>query len=287
MSFKIAIASGKGGTGKTTISVNLAQMLSEKKDVLLADCDVEEPNASIFFSKKQLIDSLECNKQIPEINTKNCTFCRKCVEYCVFNALSIIPELKFQQVHADLCHSCGACSIACKYDAITEVEQQIGFIQYFKLSSNLKLAEGRLKIGSPMQTMMISQLKDFVEDKADILIYDAPPGTSCPMVETVADANFVVLVTEPTPFGLYDLKLAIEVLRQIKIPFGVFINKAGLGSEEIYSYLKLENIKLLGEVPFAKDYASRYAEGNLFSSDLRNISKCYKQLIFEIERRLG
>lgn len=288
MSFKIAIASGKGGTGKTTISVNLAHFLNQNNaNVLLADCDVEEPNSAIFFPEKQVIRSVECNQKIPVIDSEKCIFCGKCAEYCVFNAISIIPKLKFQKVHSDLCHSCGACSVACKTGAIKEVDHSIGKIEYFDLNENLALAEGRLKIGSAMQTMMISQLKEFVEEKADILIYDAPPGTSCPMVETVAEADFVVLVTEPTPFGLYDLKLAVDVLKQIEVPFGVFINKAGLGDNSIYDYLTDEKIMLLGEVPFDRAYASKYAEGNLLNDNNKKMVVHYEKLLNEIQRRMN
>ncbi|MCL3781181.1 cobyrinic acid a,c-diamide synthase [Prolixibacteraceae bacterium JC049] len=288
MSFKIAIASGKGGTGKTTVSVNLSNLLNRNRyNTLLADCDVEEPNSALFFSEKQEMEPKECFQKIPEIDSEKCTFCGKCAEYCEFNAISIIKNLKYQKVHSDLCHSCGACSVVCKHGAIKEIDHPIGSIQHYRIKDDLNVVEGRLKIGSAMQTMLINQVKEFIDNKAEILVFDAPPGTSCPMVETVADADFVVLVTEPTPFGLYDLKLAVDVVKQLGVPFGVFVNKAGLGTDKMYEYLKAEEIMLLGEVPFDRNYASKYAEGKLLDTKESSMDSYYEYLVDEIKRRLN
>ncbi|MBN2521762.1 MAG: ATP-binding protein [Bacteroidales bacterium] len=289
MSYKIAIASGKGGTGKTTVSVNLFHILSteEKKTVHLVDCDVEEPNDLIFFTNAGKVKVNEIFQMIPEIHKGKCTFCRKCVEYCEFNAIVVIPAAKFAEVNASLCHSCGACLIACQENAIREIPKPIGKVSVYDVKAGNKLIEGKLKIGSAMQTMLIRELKKRVPGEQDIILYDAPPGTSCPVVETVCDADYVILVSEPTPFGLHDLKIMTELLKEMHKPYGLIINKAGLGNEEIYRFIELENIELLGEIPFKRDYAACYARGNLFNNIPKEIRNSYIQIIEKLGRRVS
>ena len=288
MPFKIAIASGKGGTGKTTVSVNLYQYLKDNicDSVKLVDCDVEEPNSKIFFPELTSAKTDVVNQMVPVIDSDKCIFCKKCVGYCEFNAISIIPSAKYAKINPDLCHSCGACLVACEFDAITEYPMAIGDVSYFKSDTNDDIAEGRLKIGSPMQTMLIKELKKNTLDETGIIIYDAPPGTSCPVVETVSDANYVVLVTEPTPFGLHDLKLTVDLLKDIKKPFGVIVNKAGLGNNDVYDYLKNNDIELLGKIPFSKEYAKMYAEGNLLDAENTLMKEHYKAIAKNIESKL-
>jgi MinD superfamily P-loop ATPase len=287
MSFKIAIASGKGGTGKTTVSVTLFHLLSERvcDDIQLVDCDVEEPNDALFFLNSKISGSRIINQLIPEIDTAKCTFCRKCVDYCEFNAIVVIPPINFAEVNASLCHSCGACLIACKFDAITEKSEQIGQVIIYDTGISNGLVEGRLKVGSAMQTMLIKNTKRHATNKNGIIIYDAPPGTSCPVVETVSGADYVILVTEPTPFGLYDLKLTIELLKEFKKPFGVVVNKAGLGNTDVYKYLAEEGIELLGEIPFDQKYASQYAKGELFDNLSEKMETSYLEIVENLERR--
>ncbi len=287
--YKIAIASGKGGTGKTTVSVNLFHILStdEKKTVHLVDCDVEEPNDLIFFNKAEKVEEKEIFQLIPEINKEKCTFCRKCVEYCEFNAIVIIPPAKFAEVNAGLCHSCGACLIACQEKAIGEIPESIGKVSIYDVKAGNKLVEGKLKIGSAMQTMLIRELKKRVPGQQDIILYDAPPGTSCPVVATVCDVDYVILVSEPTPFGLHDLKIMTKLLNEIQKPFGIIINKAGLGNEGIYRFLEQESIELLGEIPFQRDYAACYARGNLFRSIPTEIRNSYIQIVEKLGRRIS
>jgi MinD superfamily P-loop ATPase len=279
--FRLAIASGKGGTGKTTVAVNLFHYISKdySRSVQLMDCDVEEPNALLFL-KDAVLDAEDVATQlIPVIDTDKCTFCRKCVNYCEFNAIVVIPFAGFAEVNPSLCHSCGACLVACEDGAITEYPSEIGKIRSYKPGQNGMLTEGRLKIGSAMQTMLIKKTKQHIWKDVDVLISDAPPGTSCPVVETVSDADYVILVTEPTPFGLYDLKLTVEMLREIQKPFGVIINKAGVGDHKVEEFLIEQKIDLLGEIPYSKEYASKYASGNILDKLSIKTEVQYKSII--------
>ena len=258
---QIAIASGKGGTGKTTVSVNLYYFLSEKynNNVQLIDCDVEEPNDMLFFSDAQKKDEKEVYTIVPEIDKEKCTFCKKCVDWCEFNAISIVKSLKFLEVNYELCHSCGACFEACTFDALTQIENPLGRISEYQTSFGAGITEGRLEIGSAMQTALIKKVKKQSGSKQQITLLDAPPGTSCPVVEAVATANYIILVTEPTPFGLHDLKITVELLNELQKPFGVIVNKAGLGNNDVYQFLEENNITMLGKIPFSKNYAANYS----------------------------
>ncbi len=284
MAFTIAVASGKGGTGKTTLSVLLFQSLQERRGskVTLVDCDVEEPNARLFFREAEPEEDKVVNQEIPVINTDRCTFCRKCSEYCEFNAIVVIPPASFAEVNPSLCHSCGACLVACDSDAIWVKEQPVGRISGFRTAQNGRLIEGRLNVGSAMQTLVIRSLKSSVQGNGDIIVLDAPPGTSCPVVETISDADYIVLVAEPTPFGLHDLKLMVELAKELGKSFGVVINKANLGDRKIYDYLESNNIELLGEIPFSREFAAHYAAGSITGGIPDQISRAYNQLIDHI-----
>lgn len=284
MAYKIAVASGKGGTGKTTISVNLYHYIASQltKNTILVDCDVEEPNDKIFFKDTELVDQEEINQLIPEIKTDQCTFCKKCQEYCEFNAITMIPSAGYAEVNSDLCHSCAACLVACQHNAIIEKHQAIGHVNHFNLPFGQGLMEGRLKVGSAMQTMLIGKLKEKIPDSTEIILLDAPPGTSCPVVETIIDADYIILVTEPTPFGLHDLKLMIELVKGLEKPFGIIINKAGLGNNDIYQLIQDENYELLGEIPFLLTYASHYANGNLLENISPKIEESYLKILNRI-----
>ena len=265
---KIAIASGKGGTGKTTVSLNLNHFLNHNYHIqtLLVDCDVEEPNDRLFYPNIKENSSEEVFQMVASIKTDSCIFCRDCVDYCEFNAITVIPPVKYAKIDPSLCHSCGACFVACKNDAIIEIPNKIGDLKEFTTPDGLLMVEGQLKIGSPMQTTLIKEVKKRVEQQAPLIIYDAPPGTSCPVVETISDADYIILVTEPTPFGLHDLKLTVDLVREINKPFGIIINKANLGFNKTHEYLKDEDITLLGEIPFSKEYASKYAQGKMLKN---------------------
>ncbi|MCK4768334.1 MAG: ATP-binding protein, partial [Desulfobacula sp.] len=277
----MAIASGKGGTGKTTVAVNLFHFFSKNYSLKtqLVDCDVEEPNDLLFIQNSELHAEDIATQLIPVIDNNKCTYCRKCVSYCEFNAIVVIPPVNFAEVNPSLCHSCGACIVACEDGAISERPEEIGTIRNYNVGQKGILTEGRLKIGSAMQTMLIKKAKLHSREDVDVLILDAPPGTSCPVVETVADADYVILVTEPTPFGLYDLKLTIEMLREIRKPFGVVINKAGTGDQKVHDYLSDKQIEILGELPYSREYASKYATGDILIKPSIETEILYKAII--------
>jgi MinD superfamily P-loop ATPase len=262
---KIAIASGKGGTGKTFVATNIFHALVKNHiDAVLIDCDAEAPNAVAFFKTKQT-RAVEVTQLVPVINTNTCTFCGKCHEYCNYNAIFILPPMKIINVIEDLCHGCGACSVACKYDAITEKPVSLGMINLYSNNGKPSLIEARMDIGVMSPVPVIKEAIKQINDMTGIVILDSPPGTSCPFIQTVAHADYVILVTEPTPFGLSDLQQSVETLRKINKPFGVIINRAGIGNNAVYDWLQEKNILLLMEIPFKKEIAEIYSIGELVS----------------------
>lgn len=286
---KIAIASGKGGTGKTTVSLNLYHFLSKELrfKVQLIDCDVEEPNDALFFPEIKTKDVKEVFSLVPKIDTNKCTFCKRCAEWCEFNAITIVKNLKFAEVNTDLCHSCGVCTVACNFNAITEYKKPLGVISEINTSFGLGLIEARLEIGSAMQTSLIKEVKKYADDKAALTLFDAPPGTSCPVVETVSDTDYVILVTEPTPFGLNDLKITVDLLFDLNIPFGVIVNKADIGNNEVFEYLNEKSIEIIGNIPFSKEYARNYAEGQLFENIPSEINSAYAEILLKLKDKIA
>lgn len=281
---QIAVASGKGGTGKTTVAVNLFHFIAKytDSDVQLVDCDVEEPNTVLFFHDLIPVNTRKIYQNIPEINTETCTFCKKCSEWCAFNAITLVASRKFARVHVELCHSCGACIVACPNSAITEKSHFLGDITRYKTATGKCLTEGKLKIGSTMQTFLIKKLKEEICNNDSNIILDAPPGTSCQVVQTLLDSDYIVLVTEPTPFGLHDLTAVVEVIKLLNIPFGVIVNKSGLGSNNVYKYLQENAIELLGEIPFSKTFAHKYSKGNILSDISEETTSIYREIIAKI-----
>jgi MinD superfamily P-loop ATPase len=287
MAVRIAVASGKGGTGKTSVATSLYHAIRKKHsaDVLLVDCDVEEPNDALFFQEAEVVEQIPINQEIPFIETSNCTFCRKCVEYCEFNAIVVIPPAGFAEVNASLCHSCGACLVACPADAMVVQNEPIGHITRYEDRHGHHILEGRLKIGSAMQTMVIRTLKKSIPKNGQLVILDAPPGTSCPVVETVSDADYIILVTEPTPFGLHDLKLMIGLVREMNKSFGVVVNKAHLGNRDLYDFLEKEGVEILGEIPFSRSYASKYARAELFQRIPADVRAAHEQIMARLSEK--
>ncbi|MGC8977405.1 MAG: ATP-binding protein [Candidatus Aenigmatarchaeota archaeon] len=252
----ISIASGKGGTGKTTIAVNLA--LSLNQQIQFLDCDVEEPNAHIFL-KPKIENSESVTIPIPQVDKSKCDFCGKCANVCAYNAIAVLKEEVLIFEH--LCHGCGGCSFFCPKNAITEIEREIGVIEYGS-AGNIMFMQGRLNIGEAMPTPIIRKMKKKIKkSEENLTIIDVPPGTSCPVIESVKGSDFCILVTEPTPFGLNDLVLAVEVLKKLKIPFGVVINRADLGNDKTEEYCRQENIPILMKIPFKKELAMAYSKG--------------------------
>ena len=270
---KIAIASGKGGTGKTFVATNLFHALYEAgKEVLLVDCDSEAPNALAFFDCRQT-ESIVISQQVPVIDTDKCTFCGRCHEYCSFNAIFMLPSLEVIKVIEDLCHSCGACLVACEDGAIIEKLVTLGQVSLHTLNGKNELIEARTRIGVMTPVPVIKAAIRQTDEKKEIVIMDAPPGTSCPFIHTVNAADYVVLVTEPTPFGVSDLKRSVETLKQMNKPFGVIVNRAGIGNNEVYQYLQSENIALLLEIPFDKEIARIYSNGTIVCESMPFLEK--------------
>jgi len=262
---KIAIASGKGGTGKTFVATNIFHTLVKNQiDAVLVDCDAEAPNAIAFFKTKQT-RVIEVTQLVPVIDISACTFCGKCHEYCNYNAIFILPPVKIINVIEDLCHGCGACSVACRYDAITEKPVSLGKVNLYSYNRNHSLIEARMNIGVMSPVPVIKAAIKQINNQAGIAILDSPPGTSCPFIQTVAVSDYVILVTEPTPFGLSDLKQSVETLKKINKPCGVIINRTGLGDNKVLEYLNNEGISLLLEIPFKKEIAGLYSNGQIVS----------------------
>jgi MinD superfamily P-loop ATPase len=249
----LAVASGKGGTGKTTIAVNLALSL---ENVQYLDCDVEEPNGAIFL-KPSIEKRINVAIPVPEFDEAKCTRCKKCVEVCAYNAIVILGDkvLFFPQ----LCHGCGGCRYICPESAVTEQPRQIGLIEQGQ-AGPIDFIQGLLNVGEPMATPIIKQQRKLI-DKEKIVILDAPPGTSCPVIETVRNCDYCILVTEPTPFGLNDLKLAVDTMRELNVPFGVVINCSDIGDAEVKNYCASENIPVLLELPWDRRIAEAYSRG--------------------------
>jgi len=284
---KIAIASGKGGTGKTFVATNIFNtLLKNHMDAVLVDCDAEAPNAAAFFETRQT-GSFEVTQLVPVINTDVCTYCGKCHEYCNYNAIFILPPMKIINVIEELCHGCGACSIACKYGAISEKAVSLGKVTSFLINGQYELVEARMNVGVMSPVPVIKAAIRQIDHKSVIAILDSPPGTSCPFIQTVAKSDYIILVTEPTPFGLSDLKQSVETLKELNKPFGVIINRAGLGNDDVYDWLRKNNIPLLLEIPFDREIAEIYSKGEIVAEKMPSLGEEFYVMINKIIRQYG
>ena len=252
----ISIASGKGGTGKTLVATSLALSLKDNGKVQIIDCDVEEPNDHIFlkptFTKKERVSI-----PIPKVDEEKCTHCGKCAEVCAYNAIAAMKKKVL--VFPELCHGCGACSYLCPEDAISEIDKEVGVVE-IGYSDSIQFAHGKLNVGEVMAPPVIRKVKELINPEGTVII-DVSPGTSCPVVESIRGSDFCLLVTEPTPFGLNDLILAVEVLRKLDIPSGVVLNRVGVGDKKVEEYCLRENIPILLTIPLDTQIASYYSRG--------------------------
>jgi MinD superfamily P-loop ATPase len=272
----ISVASGKGGTGKTTMAVNLALSLG---NVQLLDCDVEEPNAHILLQPK-IEESRPVCTRIPVVSEELCDYCGKCSKFCAYNALFVAP--KTVMVFPELCHNCGGCSLVCPKNAIKERDRQIGVIKKGRIDS-VEAVYAELNVGEPMAVPLIREVKRQIKKDKTVII-DAPPGTACPLIASVHNSDYCILVAEPTPFGLHDLKMTVQVLNDLEIPMGVVVNRAGIGDKKVYDYLKKVNIPLLLEIPFSKRIAELYSRGIPFLREMPEWKEMFWKLMHKIER---
>ncbi|MFH1024721.1 MAG: ATP-binding protein [Planctomycetota bacterium] len=254
----IAVASGKGGTGKTTIAVNLALVLSARDKVMFLDCDVEEPNAHIFL-KPDIQESESVGIPVPSVDETRCNVCGECSRFCQYGAIVCMKTKPL--VFPEICHGCGGCARVCPQGAITETDREVGVVET-GTRGPVRFVQGRLNVGHPMSPPLIRAVKKHVRNEG-ISIIDCPPGTSCPVIAALRGCDFVILVTEPTPFGLHDLALAVETVRQLDIPFGVVINRADAGDSRVEVYCRKESIRVLLKVSEDRRVAEAYSRGEV------------------------
>lgn len=293
----ITVASGKGGTGKTLVAVNLALSIASKRPsdesaealgrcdatTLFLDCDVEAPNAYLFL-KPTFKGREDVTLPVPEVDFDRCTYCGRCAEACAYNALAVVGEQVL--FFPELCHGCGVCSLVCPEDAIREVPNVIGIIEEGQ-AGEIEFAHGLLNIGQLMAVPVIRQLKRRITSDG-LVIIDSPSGTSCPVVEALHGADFALLVTEPTPFGLHDLRLVVEVARdEMKIPVGVVINRDGIGDERVEEYCRSEGIPILMRIPFDRRIAEAYSEGELLIEAMPEYEERFQELYRRIREKVG
>ena len=276
----ISIASGKGGTGKTTVATNLA--VSIESDVQILDCDVEEPNCHLFI-QPTVEEVLTITTPVPEVDMEKCTLCGKCADICQFNAIVVIGEtvLPFHE----LCHSCGGCMEVCPEKAITEIGRELGIIEKGH-RNGLEFIHGKLRVGEAMSPPLIRKVREYTRP-GTLTIIDAPPGTSCPVIASMKGADFVLLVTEPTPFGLHDLKLAIGAVKILGIPHGLVINRSDMGNDQVKKYAQEEDIPVLMEIPFDRKIAEAYSRGNMIVEAMPEWKEKFLELYHRIEEIAG
>ncbi len=275
----ISIASGKGGTGKTTVATNLAASLG---DVQFLDCDVEEPNAHLFLHP-EITEQETVFTPVPEIDEAACTLCRKCVDICRFKAITILGETIL--VFPELCHSCGGCVHVCPENAVSEAKREIGVLEKGH-RGNIRFVHGLLRISEAMSPPLINAVRRHVQPDT-VNIIDAPPGTSCPVIAAMKDVDFVLLVTEPTPFGLHDLKLAVEAVKKLGLPSGLVINRSDMGDRRVHAYAAAENLPILMEIPYERSIAEAYSRGSLFAEDKGEWHERFLELYEQIKKRTG
>jgi MinD superfamily P-loop ATPase len=271
----ISVASGKGGTGKTTIATNLALSIG---NVQFLDCDVEEPNANIFL-KIAIKEHENVSAHIPLIDKEKCDYCGKCAEFCAYHALAVVRSQVL--VFPELCHSCGGCELVCPRHAVQWKERILGRIEHGEISG-IDLYQGILNVGESQAIPVIKALKRKLQKNKTVII-DAPPGTSCPVIESINGSDYCLLVTEPTPFGLHDLKLAVEVVRHLRIPFGVIINRDGIGDMSVEQYCQAEHIPIVLKIPEQHNIALLYSKGIALVNETQEWKEMFHQMFTRLQ----
>ncbi|VFQ44299.1 ATP-binding protein [Desulfoluna butyratoxydans] len=273
----ITVASGKGGTGKTTVATNLAVAVGEGATLL--DCDVEEPNVHLFLNPESVITT-PVTTMVPVVDEDVCVQCGACSELCQFSAITLVAGELY--TFPRMCHSCGGCVMVCPSGALSEGTRELGELERGRYKG-IELITGRLKVGEAMSPPLIDRVKEAAEGK-ELVIVDAPPGTSCPVIAAMGGTHYVVLVTEPTPFGLNDLKLAVEAVRVLGIPFGIVINRADAGDDRVVRYAEEEGIEILMSIPYSRKVAEYYARGRLLVEAMPEMAEAFEGMVNKIRK---
>jgi MinD superfamily P-loop ATPase len=270
----IAIASGKGGTGKTTVATNLALYLADTTEkVQYIDCDVEEPNGHLFLNP-HISEMVDATIPVPDINVNKCNACGKCVSFCQYRALVRLG--KSVLVYPELCHGCGGCTLICPNSAISEIKRTIGTVK-IGMSTTIKFVDGHLNIGEAMSPPLIRNVLNFT-DPYLINIIDSPPGTSCPVIASIRNADFVLLVTEPTPFGLHDLGLALDMIDELHVPHAVLINRSDMHNTDAENFCNKRNVMIAGKIPDDRRIAEAYSKGKMIINEIPEINTIFQSL---------
>ena len=282
---RIVVASGKGGTGKTTIATSLALVAAEQESVRFLDCDVEAPNAGLFLYP--VLDSRkDVGILIPKVNETTCSYCGKCAEVCQFHAIAVIGKKTL--VFPELCHGCGSCTLVCPEHAISEHLDVMGVLESGPTAHEIEFSQGVMNVGEPMAVPIIRELKKWKPDTAaKIEIRDAPPGASCPVVETIRGADFVLLVTEPTPFGLHDLKQVAEITCELGLPAGVVINRDGIGDNAVEAYCVESGIPILMRIPMDRQVAEGVAQGHTLVEIKPELGPALSEMLSQIVQQVA
>ena len=280
---RLAVASGKGGTGKTTVALSLAFVAAHP--VMYVDCDVEEPNAHIFL-RPRITNNTVVHIPVPSVDETRCTHCGECAAVCRYGAIASLPSMTL--VFKELCHGCGGCAIACPTNAISESPNRIGVVESGPSSvlNNVTLVQGRIDVGVPLSPPLIRSVKEKAGNQ-ELVILDCPPGTSCPMIAAVKEADYVALVTEPTPFGLHDLSLAVETLRELGLPFGIVINRSSERDGLIEEFCVATGAEILGRIPDDRRAAEAYSRGVIPALEVRQVRQACERLLARIVAAAG
>lgn len=276
----ISVASGKGGTGKTLVAVNLALSIGKAQ---LLDCDVEEPNSHLFLDIKETTVR-DVTIQIPRIDKSKCDWCKKCAEFCEFNALAVFSD--DVMVFEELCHGCGGCSMVCPKGAISYVPRHLGTVLFSKGEGGLEHVRGVLDIGEPKATPVVKAVKASASKDVPVII-DVSPGAGCPVVESLRDVDYCVLVTEPTPFGIHDLRIAMALCRALRLDFGVVVNKDGIGNDEVDRLCKAESVPILMRIPFDLEITRTSAMGKPLVKAIPRWTEDFRRMFEDIRKRVG